>query len=162
MQFFSPVFIDGEMIAFVANIAHQLDMGGAVPGGVAGGLTEIYQEGLRIPFVKLYRRGEEDSQIFDIISRNIRIPEKTLEDFRAQAATTLGGARRVRELVAKYGLETYRQSTSMLLDYGEKMMRQAIQAMPDGDYSGIDYVDDDGCSDEPFKLQVNVHIREMK
>ena len=164
MQFFSPVFIDGERIAFVANIAHQLDMGGAVPGGVAGGLTEIYQEGLRIPFVKLYRRGEEDSQIFDLISSNIRIPEKTLEDFRAQAATTLGGARRVKELVAKYGLQTYRQSTSMLLDYGEKMMRQAIQAMPEGDYTGIDYVDDDGYSDEPFKLQVNVHIEkdEMK
>ncbi len=164
MQFFCPVFFEGERIAFAANIAHQLDMGGAVPGGVAGGLTEIYQEGLRIPFVKLYRRGEEDPQIFDIISSNIRIPEKTLEDFRAQAATTLAGARRVRELVAKYGLETYRQSTSMLLDYGEKMMRQAIRAMPDGDYTGIDYVDDDGCSDEPFKLQVNVHIRgeEMK
>ena len=87
MQFFAPVFYEGHLIAFVANIAHQLDMGGAVPGGVAGGLTEIYQEGLRIPFVKLYRAGREDPQIFDIISKNIRIPEKTLEDFRAQAAT---------------------------------------------------------------------------
>jgi len=159
MQFFSPVFFDGELIAFVANIAHQLDMGGAVPGGVAGGLTEIYQEGLRIPFVKLYRKGKEDRQIFDIISKNIRIPEKTLEDFRAQAATTMGGVQRVRDLVAKYGLETFRKCTSMLLDYGESIVRQTIQAMPDGDYTGVDYVDDDGYSDEPFKVQVNVHIR---
>lgn len=159
MQFFSPVLFDGKLIAFVANIAHQLDMGGAVPGGVAGGLTEIYQEGLRIPFVKLYRNGKEDRQIFDIISKNIRIPEKTLEDFRAQAATTIGGVPRVKELVAKYGLQTFRECTSMLLDYGENMVRRAFKAMPDGDYTGVDYVDDDGYSDEPFKVQVNVHIR---
>jgi len=159
MQFFSPVFFDGELIAFVANIAHQLDMGGAVPGGVAGGLTEIYQEGLRLPFVKLYRQGKEDPQIFEIISRNIRIPEKTLEDFRAQAATTIGGARRMKDLVSKYGLKTFQQCTTMLLDYGEDISRRAIEAMPDGDYTGVDFVDDDGCSNEPFRVQVNVHIQ---
>ncbi|NWG04973.1 MAG: hydantoinase B/oxoprolinase family protein [Syntrophaceae bacterium] len=158
MQFFSPVFFEGELIAFVANIAHQLDMGGAVPGGVAGGLTEIYQEGLRIPFVKLYRQGKEDHQLFDIISRNIRIPEKTMEDFRAQAATTLGGVRRVKELISKYGLKTFKEVTSMLLDYGEAIARQAIKAMPDGTYIGVDDIDDDGYSDDPFKVQVNVHI----
>lgn len=159
MQFFSPVFFDGRLIAFVANIAHQLDMGGAVPGGVAGGLTEIFQEGLRLPFVKLYRRGEEDRQIFDILSRNIRFPEKTLEDFRAQAATTVGGVRRVKELVAKYGPETFLQCTQMLQDYGERIVRRAIQGMPDGEYHGIDYVDDDGFSEDSLKIQVNVHIR---
>lgn len=157
MQFFSPVIYDGELIAFVANIAHQLDMGGAVPGGVAGGLTEIFQEGLRVPFTKLYRSGKEDRKIFDFIGRNIRIPEKTLEDFRAQAATTVGGVKRVKELVAKYGLETYKQCTAMLLDYAEDMVRRAFRAMPDGDFTGVDYVDDDGLSDDPFKVQVNVH-----
>jgi N-methylhydantoinase B len=157
MQFFSPVIYDGELIAFVANIAHQLDMGGAVPGGVAGGLTEIFQEGLRVPFTKLYRNGKEDRKIFDFIGRNIRIPEKTLEDFRAQAATTVGGVKRVKELVAKYGLETYKQCTAMLLDYAEDMVRRAFRAMPDGDFTGVDYVDDDGVSDDPFKVQVNVH-----
>jgi N-methylhydantoinase B len=157
MQFFSPVIYDGELIAFVANIAHQLDMGGAVPGGVAGGLTEIFQEGLRVPFTKLYRNGKEDRKIFDFIGRNIRIPEKTLEDFRAQAATTVGGVKRVKELVGKYGLETYKQCTAMLLDYAEDMVRRAFRAMPDGDFTGVDYVDDDGVSDDPFKVQVNVH-----
>jgi N-methylhydantoinase B len=159
MQFFSPVFVQGERIGFVANIAHQLDMGGAVPGGVAGGLTEIYQEGLRLPFVKLCRAGKEDRQIFEIIARNIRIPEKTLEDFRAQAATTVGGVQRVKELVTKYGLDTFRQCTGMLLDYGEQIMRRAIKAMPDGDYTGVDYIDDDGHSEDSFQVQVNVHIR---
>ncbi|MEW5910754.1 MAG: hydantoinase B/oxoprolinase family protein, partial [Thermodesulfobacteriota bacterium] len=105
VQFFSPVYVGDERIAFVANIAHQLDMGGAVPGGVAGGLTEIYQEGLRIPFVKLYREGREDPQIFDMIASNIRIPEKTMEDFKAQAATIFVGVRKVKALVEKYGIE---------------------------------------------------------
>lgn len=160
MQFFSPVFFDGRLIAFVANIAHQLDMGGAVPGGVAGGLTEIFQEGLRVPFVKLYRNGKEDRNIFDFIGRNIRIPEKTLEDFRAQAATTFGGVRRVKELVTKYGLDTYLDCTEMLLDYAEDMVRRTFHSMPNGDYTGVDHVDEDGLSDEPVRVQVNVHKRD--
>lgn len=159
MQFFSPVFYEGEIIAFVANIAHQLDMGGSVPGGVAGGLTEIYQEGLRVPFLKLYRRGQEDREYFNLIASNIRVPEKTMEDFRAQAATTVIGVKRVKELVAKYGVETYRQCTQRLLSYGNSIMRQAIRAMPDGTYTGVDYIDDDGYSDQSYKVQVNVHIR---
>ena len=158
MQFFAPVFFEGQLIAFVADIAHQLDMGGAVPGGVAGGLTEIYQEGLRIPFVKLYRAGKEDPQIFDIISKNIRIPEKTLEDFRAQAATATWGAERMKKLVGKYGLETFTECTRMLNDYGEEIVRRALENMPDGDYTGEDYLDDDGHSQDPLRVQVNVHI----
>lgn len=159
VQFFSPVFVEGEPVAFAANIAHQLDMGGAVPGGVAGGLTEIYQEGLRIPFVKLYRRGEEDPQIFELISRNIRIPEKTMEDFRAQAATTRVGVKRTKELIEKYGLDVFRACTRMLMDYSEDKVRRFIRALPDGDYMGSDYLDDDGRVDEPVRVQVNVHIR---
>ncbi|MFZ0449101.1 MAG: hydantoinase B/oxoprolinase family protein [Desulfatiglandaceae bacterium] len=159
VQFFSPVIVDGERVAFVANIAHQLDMGGAVPGGVAGGLTEIYQEGLRIPFVKLYRGGKEDGQIFDLISANIRIPEKTMEDFRAQAATTMVGVKRVKDLVRKYGIEVFRECTRMLTDYSEGIVRRFLADLPDGTYTGVDYLDDDGIVDEPVKVQVNVHIR---
>lgn len=159
VQFFSPVFVDEELIAFVANIAHQLDMGGAVPGGVAGGLTEIYQEGLRIPFVKLYCKGEEDQQIFDMISSNIRIPEKTMEDFRAQAATTMVGVKRIKALVNKYGLDVFHKCTSMLMDYSESMVRRFLTSVPDGDYTGVDYLDDDGCEDKPVRVQVNVHIK---
>ena len=159
VQFFSPVFVNEELIAFVANIAHQLDMGGAVPGGVAGGLTEIYQEGLRIPFVKLYCKGEEDRQIFDMISSNIRIPEKTMEDFRAQAATTMVGVKRIKALVNKYGLDVFHKCTRMLMDYSESMVRRFLTSLPDGDYTGVDYLDDDGCEDKPVRVQVNVHIQ---
>ena len=159
VQFFSPVIVDGERVGFVANIAHQLDMGGAVPGGVAGGLTEIYQEGLRIPFVKLYRAGKEDKQIFDFISANIRIPEKTLEDFRAQAATTFVGVKRVKDLVRKYGVQVFHDCTRMLTEYSEGIVRRFISELPDGTYTGVDYLDDDGQVDEPVKVQVNVHIQ---
>ncbi|MBW2128956.1 MAG: hydantoinase B/oxoprolinase family protein [Deltaproteobacteria bacterium] len=159
VQFFSPVIVEGELVGFVANIAHQLDMGGAVPGGVAGGLTEIFQEGLRIPLVKLYRAGEEDDQIFDFVAANIRIPEKTLEDFRAQAATTFVGVRRVKALVQKYGLDVFRECTRMLKRYSEGIVRRFISDLPDGTYSGSDYLDDDGQVEEPVRVQVNVHIQ---
>ena len=159
VQFFSPVFVGGELVAFVSDIAHHLDMGGSVPGGVAGGLTEIYQEGLRIPFVKLYRKGKEDPQIFDFISSNIRIPEKTMEDFRAQAATTFVGVKRVKALVEKYGLSVFHECTSMLLEYSEGIARRFIASLPDGDYTGVDQLDDDGIVDEPIPVQVNVHVR---
>ncbi len=160
VQFFSPVIVDGERVGFVANIAHQLDMGGAVPGGVAGGLTEIYQEGLRIPFVKLYRAGKEDNQIFEFISANIRVPEKTLEDFRAQAATTFVGVKRAQALVQKYGVQVFHDCTRMLTEYSEGIVRRFLSDLPDGTYIGVDYLDDDGQVDEPVKIQVNVHIRD--
>ena len=159
VQLLSPVVLGKKVVAFAANIAHQLDMGGAVPGGVAGGLTEIYQEGLRIPFVKLYQKGKEDAQIFDLISNNIRIPEKTMEDIRAQAATTMIGVERVKALISKYGLDVFQECTSMLSDYSEKKVRYFIESVPDGDYTGIDYLDDDGCVDTPVKVQVNIHIK---
>ena len=158
VQLFSPVIVDGRVVAFVANIAHHLDMGGAVPGGVAGGLTEIYQEGLRIPLIKLYRHGQEDAQLFDFIASNIRIPEKTMEDLRAQAATTFVGTKRIKTLVQKYGLDVFQQCTGMLTEYSEDKVRRFIAALPDGDYTGIDYLDDDGQVDEPVKVQVNVHV----
>ena len=158
VQLFSPVFVDDHLVAFVANIAHHLDMGGAVPGGVAGGLTEIYQEGLRIPLVKLYRKGVEDSQIFDFIAVNIRVPEKTMEDLRAQAATVFVGVDRIKNLVKKYGLDVFHQCCQMLLAYSENKVRRFLAYLPDGDYTGVDYLDDDGCIDEPVKVQVNIHI----
>ncbi|MBW1691761.1 MAG: hydantoinase B/oxoprolinase family protein [Deltaproteobacteria bacterium] len=160
VQFFSPIIYDKTLVGFAANICHQLDMGGSVPGGVAGGLTEIYQEGLRIPFVKLYREGEENEEIFSLIGNNIRIPEKTLADFRAQAATTLGGVSRVKELISKYGLGVFRECINMLMDYSENRIRRFIKDLPNGTYKGEDWIDDDGYIDEPVKLQVNIKIRD--
>jgi N-methylhydantoinase B len=158
VQFFSPVMVGGRPVAFVANIAHQLDMGGSIPGGVAGGLTEIFQEGIRLPFLKLYRGGEEVREIFELVSRNIRYPDKTLDDFRAQAATTLWGVERVRAVIEKYGLGVFLECTNMLQDYSEAIVRRALTGMTDGRYTGIDQLDDDGITDAPLRVQVNVEI----
>lgn len=159
VELFSPVIFDGELVGFVANIAHQLDMGGSVAGSVAGGLTEIYQEGLRLPFVKLYKAWKEDDEIFSIVESNIRIPDKTLADFRAQASSLFVGLQRVKELIAKYGLDVFRQCIDMLLHYTEAKVRKFISELPDGDYTGVDYLDNDGITDDPVKVQVNIHIR---
>ncbi len=154
---FAPVKMDGELLGFVGSIAHHTDMGGAAPGGTAGGLTEIYLEGLRFPFVKLYKKGVEDRELFGILANNIRVPEKTLGDIRAQASANFVGVRRVKEILAKYTPEVVQKCLEMLLDGSEARIRSALKEIPDGTYSGVDWVDDDGFSDDPIKLQVNVH-----
>lgn len=159
VQFITPVIFEGKLVGFVADIAHQLDMGGSVPGGVAGGLTEIYQEGLRLPPVKFMRAGKEDKQLVSIIANNIRLPERTLGDFRAQTAATFVGVRHMKEVFTKYGAEVVSRCFDMLLDYSESRMREGIRSIPDGDYTGVDYVDNDGHTDTPVRVQVNVHKR---
>jgi len=154
---FAPVHYQGELVGFVGSIAHHSDMGGAAPGGTAGGLTEIYLEGLRLPMIKLYKRGAEDPELFGILANNIRVPDKTLGDIRAQAAANFVGVRRMQEIVGKYGPEVVQQCLDMLLDHSEARIRAGLRAFPDGTYTGVDYVDDDGFTDEPIRLQVNVH-----
>jgi N-methylhydantoinase B len=156
---FAPVKLKGRLVGFAGSIAHHSDMGGSAPGGTAGGLTEIYLEGLRLPFVKLYKRGREDSELFGILANNIRVPDKTLGDIRAQASADFVGARKLQEIFEKYGLSVVEKCLEMLLDGSEARIRTALRAIPDGTYSGVDWIDDDGFSDEPIRLQVNIHKR---
>ncbi|MFQ5593315.1 MAG: hydantoinase B/oxoprolinase family protein [Anaerolineae bacterium] len=154
---FTPVHLEGELIGFVGSMAHHADMGGSVPGGVAGGLTEIYLEGLRLSFTRLYKQGRENSEIFGILENNIRVPDKTLGDLRAQASANMVGARRLRDIHEKYGPEVTRQCMAMLLDYSERRIRVGLQSIADGTYTGVDFVDDDGQSETPIRVQVNLH-----
>jgi N-methylhydantoinase B len=156
---FAPVKIAGRLAGYVGSIAHHSDMGGAAPGGTAGGLTEIFQEGLRLPLIKLYKRGQEDQELFGILANNIRVPDKTLGDIRAQASANFVGVRRMKEIVQKYGLGVVRRCLAMLLDGSEARIRAGLLALPDGDYTGHDWVDDDGVTDDPIPLQVNIHKR---
>ncbi len=156
---FSPVFHDGELVGFVGSIAHHTDLGGAAPGGTAGGLTEIYLEGLRLPFVKLWKKGEEDPELFGILANNIRVPDKTLGDIRAQASANFVGARRAAGIFAKHGRETVDGCLALLLDTSEKRIREGLKALPDGDYTGEDWIDDDGVTEDPIRLVVNIHKR---
>ncbi|MFQ5878505.1 MAG: hydantoinase B/oxoprolinase family protein [Acidobacteriota bacterium] len=159
VQLFAPVFLRNELIGWVAALAHQQDMGGAAPGGVAGGMTEIFMEGLRLPMVKLYKAGKEDPELFGLIASNIRIPDKTLADIRAQASACFVGARRLKEIAVKYGVDVLSTCTAMLLDYSEARIRQALREFPDGALSGEDWIDNDGITDQPIKVQVNIEKR---
>jgi N-methylhydantoinase B len=159
MQMFSPVFFEGGIVGFVGTIAHHTDVGGSAPGTVAGGLTEIYQEGLRLPMVRIRRGGRENRDVLAILEANIRVPDKTLGDVRAQAAANLVGVRRMQEPFARFGVATVEACTAALLDQSERRIRQGLLRVPDGVYSGEDFVDDDGVSDDPIRIVVNVHKR---
>ncbi len=119
-------------------------------------MTEIYQEGLRLPMVKLYKAGKENQYVFTIIANNIRVPDKTLGDIRAQVSAGFVGVRRMREIFDKYGLGTVNACVEALLNYSETRIREGLKAIPDGYYSGYDYVDDDGVSETPIRIQVNI------
>ncbi len=157
---FAPVKFKGKVVGFVGSIAHHADMGGAAAGGTQGGLTEIYLEGLRFPMVKLYKKGKEDPELFGILNNNIRVPDKTLGDIRAQASANFVGVRRMQEVFTKYGPDIVQMHMDALLDYSEKRIREGLKKIPDGTFSGVDYVDDDGLTGKPIKLQVNIHKEE--
>ena len=154
----APAFHDGELIGFVGNITHHSDLGGVAAGGVAGGIREIYLEGLRLPMVKLVKAGKEDQEIREIIANQIRMPEKTFGDIRAQISSLMVGTDRLDQLYAKYGKEMVQQSCEDLLNYSERRMRAGLESLADGVYEAIDYIDDDGINDEPIKVSVKIKI----
>ena len=155
----SPVFREGDLIGYVGSVAHHSDLGGASPGGVAGGLTEIYAEGLCFPFVRLYIGGEENPDLFAMIENNIRVPHKTLGDIRAQASSCLTGIRRFLEAVDRFGLETIERTADMLIAETEDRLVVGLDKLPDGEFTGEDVVDDDGITDQPIPIRVKITKR---
>ncbi|HVZ08731.1 hydantoinase B/oxoprolinase family protein [Rhodopila sp.] len=129
-----PVFVDGEMIAWVVNLAHHADFADR-------GHAHIYQEGLRIPPIRLYRAGELQRDVMELILLNCQVPRERLSDFRAQMAANRLGVQRLRGLCAKYGRATVLQAGDALLDYAERKMRAGIAAIPDGTYRFEDRYD---------------------
>ena len=154
----APVFADGGLIGFVGNIAHHSDLGGVAAGGVAGGISEIYLEGLRLPMVKLYKGGVEDAEIVAIISNQIRVPEKTWGDIHAQISALMVGVERLGALHRRYGGAVVAGACNDLMDYSERRMRAGLERIADGTYSGEDVIDDDGINDRPIHVRVAVTI----
>jgi N-methylhydantoinase B len=156
-----PVFTEaGERLGFAVVIAHHCDMGGRVPGSNASDSTEIFQEGLRIPPLKLWRRGEPDQALFALIEANVRLPKLVLGDIRAQRAACRIGARGLLRLVERHGVEGFRRHATSLLDYAERLTRSAIAAWPKGRFTFEDVIDDDGFSDEPIPIRVAITVRD--
>ncbi len=154
----APAFHEGKLIGFVGNITHHSDLGGVAAGGVAGGVREIYLEGLRLPMVKLYKAGREDEEIVGIISNQIRVPDKTLGDIRAQVASLMVGTERLGRLFRRYGEATMQSACAELLDYSERRMRHGLAALPAGTYEAEDFIDDDGVNDAPIRIHVKLTI----
>ncbi|MEZ4734583.1 MAG: hydantoinase B/oxoprolinase family protein [Caldilineaceae bacterium] len=153
-----PIFWEGTRVAFAVSTAHHLDLGGRLPGSSACDNTEIFQDGLRIPWLKLYHRGEPDEAIFALIRANVRVPEMTIGDIRAQIAACHIGERAIHDLIRRYGVATFTACAADLIAYTERLMRAEIAGWPDSSYSFTDYLDSDGVGGPPTKIQVTLTV----
>jgi len=158
ITFVAPVFFGGELLGYVASRAHHADVGGKEPGSLAGDATEIFQEGLRIPPVRLWRGGELNPDLLDLILLNVRTPDERLGDLRAQHAACAVGIERMDELASRFGADLIQEGMGTVLDYSERRMRSEIGRLPDGTFSFADELDGDGLSDTPVSIAVRITV----
>ncbi len=155
---YKPIFRDGKRVAISATIVHHVDIGGGAPGSYFAGAQEVYQEGLRLPPIKLVDGGRMNASILAVIRRNSREPEKIGGDIAAQLAALDVGARAILRLVDRYGIAVVQAAMAAVLDQSEVAMRSAISAIPDGTYTFEDFVDDDGQEAIGIKIRASVTI----
>ena len=153
-----PVFWEGTRIAFAIATAHHLDLGGRLPGSSASDNTEIFQDGFRIPWMKLFRRGAPEHSILELLAANIRVPELTLGDLEAQLSAVHIGQGAVLDLVRRYDVQTFLVCAHSLLDYTEQLVRAEIATWPKGTFSFTDYLDSDGCGGPRTKIHVQLTV----
>lgn len=156
VKFVEPFFHEGRLFCWLANTGHWPDIGGAVPGGFSASATEVEQEGLRLPPVKLFKRGAIDSEILQIVLANIRVASQRIGDIRAQKAALNVGKRRLLALLERYGTATVEAATRELRVRAERQMRAKIAPIPDGTYRGEAVVDSDGVVDAPLLIRLAV------
>ena len=154
-----PVFVATELVGFAATLGHQADIGGIAPGGMALYATEIYQEGLRIPLMKLYDQGQPNITMFQILEKNVRVPDKVLGDIRAMLAASASGEKGLEQLVQRHGINNFKECVEALHDHAEQLMRSEIAALPDGVYEFEDWLDGLGDAPEPVRFKVAITIK---
>jgi N-methylhydantoinase B len=154
-----PIFYDGELFGFAANIGHVAEIGGMAPGSFAATATEVFQEGLRLPLVKIMRRGEYVQDLWRLVLANHRTPRSTWGDFHAMIGSLHIAERRVHRLLDKYGAPFVHEACRELMDHAERWMREEIRRMPDGEYSFEDVMEDDGATENPTHFRVTMVIR---
>jgi N-methylhydantoinase B len=154
-----PLYLAGTMVGYSTALAHHTDIGGRVAGGNASDSTEIYQEGLRLPPIRLYEGGQPCDTVHRIIERNVRVPKMVLGDIRSQVAACIIGERQLLALIDKYGLATFEACCVELLDYTERFTRAKIAELPDGVYRFTDYIDNDGIDPGPITFKVEITVR---
>jgi N-methylhydantoinase B len=157
----SPVFVDIQAVAphfFVASRAHHADIGGMSPGSMPLS-TELYQEGVIIPPIKIVEAGDRNTAVWNLIMRNVRTPIERQGDLTAQLAAHLTGQKRLLEIVGRYTLDETLIQAESLIAYADRMTRAAIQQMPDGKYHFQDFLDNDGQSEDPIPIKVVITIQ---
>lgn len=153
---FKPIFHEGALLGFAAAIGHQTDIGGRVAGGNACDNTEIFQEGLRLPPVRLFSKGVLDEDLMAILCLNVRLPDKVQGDVMATVSACTRGERAVQVLARRYGSEVLREEMAHLLDYTERMTRAELGALADGEWTFDDFLDDDGFSEDAIRIRCRI------
>ena len=159
VRFALPFHVDGVLFCWLQNTGHWPDIGGMVPGGFSAKATEVEQEGLRLPPVKLFKRGVMDREIFSIISSNIRIADQRIGDIKAQAAALKVGASRLADLIARHGAETVKAAIGEIRVRAADLMRAEIATIPDGVYTSEAFVDSDGVVNEPLRIALKLTVQ---
>lgn len=158
MRLVRPYFREGELFCYLASVGHWHDVGGAVPGNYNPSATEAFQEAFVLPPVKLIRSGETQQDIIDILLRNTRLPQSAMGDLNGQLGALDLGQKRLDELLDEYGVETVRAALEALGDRAETLMRGELSALPDGRWEAVDYLDNDGITDEALAIKVALEI----
>ncbi|MBB29274.1 MAG: 5-oxoprolinase [Gemmatimonadetes bacterium] len=153
----SPIYFEGEIQGYVSNLAHHVDVGGGAPASV-GAFSEVFQEGIIIPPVKLAVNGEINRDVFRLILNQIRSKRETAGDFRAQIAANNTGAKRFAHLLERYGVDTVSDYANRLIEYADRLTRDEVAKLPHGEYTAEGVVDNDGFTEDPVKLAVRVAI----
>ncbi|MCQ2002630.1 hydantoinase B/oxoprolinase family protein [Rhizobium sp. NRK18] len=160
VRFAMPYYRDGKIFCWLSNTGHWPDTGGAVPGGFSASATAVEQEGLRLPPVRLFKKGVLDKEIYAIICSNIRVAEQRIGDVKAQAAALLVGEKRLNRILDRYGDDTVAEAIGELKRRAAEQMRANIRLIPDGVYTSTAYVDSDGVINEPLEIRLTVTAKD--
>ena len=155
----APAYEKEKLLGYVVNKAHHSDVGGKAPGSLPGDASEIYQEGLIIPPVRLVRKGDIVKDVLKLILSNVRTQKIRMGDLKAQVAANLLGIRRLREIAQKFGIGVVNEAIDDILDYSERRIRKKISEIREGSYEAEDYLESTGTEDKPVRLKVKVQVK---
>ncbi|ASY72069.1 hydantoin utilization protein B [Sinorhizobium fredii USDA 205] len=159
IHIWKPVFHEGKLACFVVGHIHNTDVGGAVPASLSRSLTEIEQEGLRIPPVKLVQQGKLNQFVLSTMAANVRLPEQNIGDLHAQIASVNIGERKLKEIIARFGYDDFIDGVGQILDYAEQQTRAILAGVPDGDYFFADYADEDSVGGKPCRVALTLRVK---
>lgn len=157
---FKPIFHDGKLVSYAWAFVHVSDVGGLVPASISPTATDVHQEGLRIPPVKLYRKGKPNKDVLSFLRLNSRVADLNEGDINAMVASVNTAENRLHRMIDKFGLEAVQNGIADLLEQAESRSREVLRQIPDGEYSFADYLDDDMVSEVPIRLAVTLRVKD--